>query len=1036
MIDGLNFNNLNVDDKGRVSFSGIGSGIDLQGTVDAIIAARQIPVDTLETRVTTNLDKIAALQELRTSLNTLQSSLTKLYGAVTFGNANNIFEGKSAFATASRSDGSTPSAVGNLVGVSVTNSAAADSHQIEVIRTAKAHKISSNAYASANASLGLTAGDSFTIEGVTIELGGGEKLNDLRDLINSANAGVTASIVSVGTAEHYLVLTKKSTGEAMTLADTSGTALQDLGVLTGGGVPANVLQNAQTARLYADGLLDQTNTVYETAFQTGAGVQVGTAGTLQFTRDGDAFDLGSIAYAATDTLQNIVDNINANVTDVTATIVTEGSGMRIEITGAAAFSISETGAGSALDDLGIDNKRRVIERSSNTISDLFAGVTLTLFQAEKGTTVQLDIEQDLSQVKDEIVNFVNAYNELKILINSHKLVDQNTGGADSDAGVLFGSQTLNEINQTLSRIVGSGATGVSPEFSVFRQIGINFIDLQETDPLLRETLEIDDATLDEVLLNSSDDVRRMFTFDFSSSDPRVSLLGFTGNTTYNADGYTVNFQPGDGENMLLYSEQADNAYWNPVSASVTADATTAPDGSMTADALVADAVAGQHYLSNTTGISVTAGETYEFSTYAKAGDRDGVRLSVGGAGFGGAKYANFDLATGTVEGTSIGAEEATIEDVGDGWYRLSVKVTATADSTAFFERHAKDVGAASFTGDGATVNTYFWGAQLESAETDTTVLTDANVTPTRATVNADVDTAPNGAMTADAIISNTDDSSHFISNTAAVSVTAGEQYDYVTYVKAGARSQVRLILNGANFAANTNADFNLATGTVSGTGAGADSASIEDAGGGWYKITLTGTASASGSAQMELFSRDAATGLAFAGDDATVDTYFWDQRLVEKSSPGTYIGTTSAASSGGTANIDGDSTGASDGTATVSGSTIKVTDGPAKGLQLFYTGFSNTASVDIDFTIGVGAQLFFAIQGLLDTTTGPVETEIDTLTDQNTLSQSRIEEMLDRLAVQRQSLMERYIAMETAMATADRIMESIRQTTEALFASK
>ena len=58
--------------------------------------------------------------------------------------------------------------------------------------------------------------------------------------------------------------------------------------------------------------------------------------------------------------------------------------------------------------------------------------------------------------------------------------------------------------------------------------------------------------------------------------------------------------------------------------------------------------------------------------------------------------------------------------------------------------------------------------------------------------------------------------------------------------------------------------------------------------------------------------------------------------------------------------------------------------------------------------------------------------EIDELTDQNTLNNERITEMLDRLEIQRQNLLERYIAMETAIASANRIMDSLKQTTDQL----
>src|SRR3546814_9663104 len=89
---------------GRVSFSGLGSNIDFQKTVDAIVAAKRIPVDRLEAQITTNQDRIASFQEMRSHLTTLQNSLQNLYGAVTVDQSKNIFEAKQAFASSGRRD--------------------------------------------------------------------------------------------------------------------------------------------------------------------------------------------------------------------------------------------------------------------------------------------------------------------------------------------------------------------------------------------------------------------------------------------------------------------------------------------------------------------------------------------------------------------------------------------------------------------------------------------------------------------------------------------------------------------------------------------------------------------------------------------------------------------------------------------------------------------------------------------------------------------------------------------------------------------
>ncbi|MFT5438261.1 MAG: flagellar capping protein FliD [Alphaproteobacteria bacterium] len=1146
MIEGLNVDNLTVDDSGRVSLSGLGSGIDIRGTVDAIIGARRIPVDTLETRVATNLDKIAALETLQGGLDTLKTSLSRLYGQLSLDGSSDIFEIKQAFASSFRIDGTSAAAAGNLVGITVSNEAATGSHTIEVLQTARTNKISSDAIASTTTPLGFASSDEFsitsdqtrtsfntnvqangtvvlgsagtlqftddngnllgtinylatdTLDDIAAAIGGGvtgmtaevtsvsggvrleltsstefriseigagsvltdfelgtrkiavssdTNLLDLRDSINAANSGtnatgINASIVRVNASESFLVLTAEDTGVIMSLAETSGTPLSDVGILTAGGAINNELQAAQNALLYADGLLDQTNKTYETELQSASTTQIGSTGQFTFTRDSDSGTITTLNYTNTDDLDALATAINGNVSltadGIAAEVVSDGAGVRLEIIGTAGFTITESGAGTAIADLGIDNKRRVIERSSNTIDDLFAGITLSLFAAEQGTTISLSVEQDLSQVKAEIFTFVDAYNSVRQFINENRLVDKATGAASEESGILFSSGALDQVSQALGVIIGQGTPGVDQRFSVLSQIGVDFIKFGESDPLLAENLEINETRLDAALLSNADDVQKLFSFDFTSSDSRITLLAFDGNTSYSSAGYTLNLQPSSGSNLLLQSEAADDAAWTAQNSTVSANAITAPDGSLTADGLVADATNATHFLTNAGAVTLTAGETYVYSTYVKAGDRADARIALSGAAFGTSQGADFDLSLGTVTSTDNGIEEATIEDVGDGWFRVSVKASAVATGDAFVESYAKDT-TTSFTGDGATVSTYFWGAQLEPASVTTTTLTNADVTPTRASITADIliPTDPDGGTTADSLVADATLGTHLVSNTAAISVTAGEQYDYTTFVQAGDRSRVRLNMTGAGFSANTSADFDLAGGTVLATGAAADSAAIEAVGAGWFKVTVTGTATATGTVNLELSSLDAALGDSFSGDGATASTHFWDQRLVQKSSPESYIATTATAISGVTpsANIDGVADGLDDSSVSVNGNILAANSGGTEGLRLFFDGFSGFAtSIQLDFTIGVAAQMFFKLEELLAVNTGVVDGEIDQLTDQNIVHNDRIEEMLIRLDIQRTNLLQRYISMETSIATANNIIESLRATTERLAA--
>ena len=204
-------------------------------------------------------DKITAFRQLDTLLTNLKDSVNNLFGAISVGNSQNIFAAKSAFASTSRTDGQTPAAAGDLIGVSVTNAAALGGHQLEVLRVAKAHKVSSDSVASDTTALGYSG--TFTVNGQSVTVSATDTLQDVRDRINAANTGasatgVTASIVNAGSQDKtFLVLTADATGTSMTLADTSGTPLDSLGILTGAAIK-NELQAAETARLKADGLID------------------------------------------------------------------------------------------------------------------------------------------------------------------------------------------------------------------------------------------------------------------------------------------------------------------------------------------------------------------------------------------------------------------------------------------------------------------------------------------------------------------------------------------------------------------------------------------------------------------------------------------------------------------------------------------------------------------------------------------------------------------------------------------------------------
>jgi len=555
----LNFNNVNVSNTGQVTFSGVGSGIDFQSIENSIIQAKQVPIDTLQTSITNNQKKISDLQQFQGLLNSLQSSLSQMYGAVSAGNSSNDFDATVANTSSSRTDGQTPSPASNLLEVTTTNLAQPGTHQIQVLQLATTAKIASGGFNSLTTDLGTASGGtqgsisgSFTINGTTINVSSTDNLTTLVNNINAADTGtnptgVTASIVSVSPTDNLLVLTADKTDTPIQLADPNNTGvLAQLGVSNDGGSTfLNQLQAAQPAQFTADGLTNPASfqsaveSSGSAAFSTYTSVPSGT-NTFQIV-DANNNVLGTVTYTSADSLNTIASKISA-ITGVSASVVQTSSGSQLVISSNNGAKINLTNdSGNLLSQIGIVNQPLVLTRSSNTIDDLFAGITINLFQAEPGTTVSVQIANNVAGVQSDIENFVQAYNAVREFINTENQTDPSTGEAATNAGPLFDDSTMDAIRDQLSGMIGDGTTGVSTQFSTLGQIGINFVDNSTlTNPTQDNTLTIDTNTLNQALLNNLSDVQKLFSFTFSSSNSQVALVGFDGTSSYSPSGYTLN----------------------------------------------------------------------------------------------------------------------------------------------------------------------------------------------------------------------------------------------------------------------------------------------------------------------------------------------------------------------------------------------------------------------------------------------------------------------------------------------------------------
>jgi len=323
-------------------------------------------------------------------------------------------------------------------------------------------------------------------------------------------------------------------------------------------------------------------------------------------------------------------------------------------------------------------------------------------------------------------------------------------------------------------------------------------------------------------------------------------------------------------NMCLQSQAFEQTTpWNPTTAvTFTANAIAAPDGTMTADKMVETAIASNHQVLHA-NITTIIGATYTFSAYLKAAERTWTALTK----LNEAPSDWFDLANGVV-GTS--SQGGAITSVGNGWYRCSITWIAASAThgPAIFNRQSNgQVG--TYTGDGVS-GIYVWGAQLnrgfvalpylptttaaryglaldydpvthaplgllcEPAATNLVLRSqEFNTTwfKSNITIGVDSTAAPDGSVTADKIIDDTVNSNHSVYIGTTLTAAA---YTFSVYLKAAERSWAAL---GLFTGALPYAYFNLTSGTI-GTVSGGATAAIVSVGNGWYRCSITMTATA------------------------------------------------------------------------------------------------------------------------------------------------------------------------------------------------
>jgi hypothetical protein len=186
-------------------------------------------------------------------------------------------------------------------------------------------------------------------------------------------------------------------------------------------------------------------------------------------------------------------------------------------------------------------------------------------------------------------------------------------------------------------------------------------------------------------------------------------------------------------NLLLRSEELNNAAWTATGATVTANSTAAPDGATTADTVAATAPGGNV----AQAVTITAGRGIALSVFFRANATAWAWMQITDGT--NAVECWFNLADGVVGANTAGAatnvfSQKTIEKMGGGWFRCALETT-TVTSTGFTARFGP---AAADSAAPASGNSLFaWGTQLEADSALNSLTSYISTTSGTGTRNAD-----------------------------------------------------------------------------------------------------------------------------------------------------------------------------------------------------------------------------------------------------------------------------------------------------------
>lgn len=502
------------------SIDGLISGLNTTEIVDTIIKSERRNAVLLEEEQAKKTAIISAYKALQAKFLALNTELAQLVRASSY---------ESSSINISDPDVLSASASGRVT---------SGSYDVQVLSLARNHQIAGQGFASESQALlgtgtiAIRVGDG-AVQTITID-GTNNSLAGVRDAINNAKAGVTASIINDGSESnpYRLVLTADETGLANRIAITSN--------LSGGSnlnfttptfdVPEVLSFNdSSTAEVSLGTTAAYTGTgnkIYTFTVDGASSYTVGDAPiTLNWT---DGTNSGSIIVSQADTEVELV-GAGADGLKISLSAGTLTGGDSFQVSTFAPTLQEASDARIALGSQGGTGSPIVVTSATNTFEEVIGGLTIRVAQVTApGETVTINSDLDVAGIKDKIQNFIKRYNEAVDFIEEQNKYDKES----DEAGILFGDATLWMVRNSLSNAIADKIPGIDSKFSQLYSMGIR----TKGDGRLAIT---DYNRFEDAVRNNLDDVIRLMSRAGASSRTGIEFISSTA-ATKAGEGYEVN----------------------------------------------------------------------------------------------------------------------------------------------------------------------------------------------------------------------------------------------------------------------------------------------------------------------------------------------------------------------------------------------------------------------------------------------------------------------------------------------------------------